>query len=89
MDHLWIRVADVAASKRFYEAVAEHAGFALHRDLPERTQFKGESGSFSVECDVPGVSLDRSNLCVRAFEALHPADDFTFRIKSEIPPAAG
>ena len=27
IDHLWLRVADVVASKRFYEAVAEHAGF--------------------------------------------------------------
>ena len=37
---------------------------------------------------MPGVPLDRSNLCVRAFEALHPADGLTFRISSEIPPAA-
>jgi homoserine kinase len=35
------------------------------------------------------VPLDRTNLCVRAFEALHPADDVTFRIRSEIPLAAG
>jgi homoserine kinase len=48
-----------------------------------------ETGSFAVECNVPGVALDRTNLCVRAFEALQPADDFSFRIKSEIPPAAG
>ena len=27
VDHLWIRVADVAASKRFYELVAAHGGF--------------------------------------------------------------
>jgi homoserine kinase len=48
-----------------------------------------ESGEFSVECDLPGVALDRSNLCVRAFERLHPADGLAFRIRSEIPPAAG
>jgi catechol 2,3-dioxygenase-like lactoylglutathione lyase family enzyme len=48
IDHLWIRVADVAASKRFYETIAPHAGFRLRRDLPERAQFAGESGSFSV-----------------------------------------
>jgi homoserine kinase len=48
-----------------------------------------ESGEFSVDCDVPGVALDRSNLCVRAFERLHPADGLAFRIRSEIPPAAG
>jgi homoserine kinase len=65
-----------------YDALAAALGFYLELEVEE-------SGSFSVECDVPGVELDRSNLCVRAFEALHPADDFTFRIKSEIPPAAG
>lgn len=48
-----------------------------------------ESGEFSVSCDVPGVALDRSNLCVRAFERLHPADGLAFTIRSEIPPAAG
>ena len=32
---------------------------------------------------------DRSNLCVRAFEALHPADGLRFEIRSEIPLARG
>jgi homoserine kinase len=48
-----------------------------------------ESGEFSVACDVPGVPLDGSNLCVRAFEALRPADGLAFRISSEIPLEAG
>jgi homoserine kinase len=48
-----------------------------------------ETGSFSVSCDVPGVPLNRDNLCVRAFERLHPADGVSFTIESEIPPAAG
>jgi homoserine kinase len=48
-----------------------------------------ESGEFSVSCDVPGVALDRTNLCVRAFERLHSADGLTFTIRSEIPPTAG
>lgn len=48
-----------------------------------------ETGRFSVECEVPGVPLDRTNLCVRSFEALAPADGITFRIRSEIPPSAG
>ena len=46
-------------------------------------------GELSVECDMPGVPLDRSNLCVRAFERLRPADGLAFRIHSEIPPASG
>ena len=48
-----------------------------------------ETGAFSVECDLPGVPLDRTNLCVRAFELLHPSDGLAFRIRSEIPVAAG
>ena len=53
IDHLWIRVADVAASKRFYEAVAPHAGFRLNADTAERAQFAGESGSFSLVAGTP------------------------------------
>jgi catechol 2,3-dioxygenase-like lactoylglutathione lyase family enzyme len=48
VDHLWIRVADVAAAKRFYELVAPHAGFSLRNDSPERAQFAGGGGSFSL-----------------------------------------
>ena len=36
-----------------------------------------------------GDPADRSNLCVRAFESLRPADGSAFRIRSEIPLAAG
>lgn len=48
-----------------------------------------ETGEFFVHTDVPGVPADRSNLCVRAFEALHSADGLTFQIRSEIPVGAG
>src|SRR3954447_14019188 len=48
-----------------------------------------EVGSFSVEAEGLDVPLDRSNLCVRAFETLRPADGIVFRIRSEIPLAAG
>jgi len=48
-----------------------------------------ETGSFSVEAPGLEVPLDRSNLCVRAFEWLRPADEITFRIRSEIPLTAG
>jgi homoserine kinase len=47
-----------------------------------------ETGEFAVETDLD-LPRDRSNLCVRAFEALHPADDFTFSIRSEIPLTGG
>jgi catechol 2,3-dioxygenase-like lactoylglutathione lyase family enzyme len=48
IDHVWMRVADVAAAKRFYEAVAPYGGFRLGSDTPERAQFLGSGASFSV-----------------------------------------
>jgi catechol 2,3-dioxygenase-like lactoylglutathione lyase family enzyme len=48
IDHLWMRVADVAASKRFYELVAQYGGFRLRRSAEERAQFAGTGGSLTV-----------------------------------------
>src|SRR3954471_13154362 len=48
VDHLWIRVADVAAAKRFYERIAPHAGLRLGGDEPGHAQFAGSTGSFSL-----------------------------------------
>ena len=47
-----------------------------------------ETGRFAVESELP-IAKGRENLCVRAFERLHPADAFTFGIRSEIPLAGG
>jgi homoserine kinase len=47
-----------------------------------------ETGRFAVETDLE-IARDRRNLVVRGFERLHPADDFTFRITSEIPLSGG
>jgi len=57
IDHLWIRVADVAAAKRFYEAIAPHAGLRLLDDLPERARFGGADGSFSLVAGPPTEHL--------------------------------
>jgi homoserine kinase len=59
------------------------AALALHLDLEVV-----ETGEFSVrtELDVP---RDRSNLVVQAFERLHSADAFEFRISSQIPLSGG
>src|SRR5207302_2510474 len=59
------------------------AAIALHLEVEVQ-----ETGSFAVvtELDVP---RDRSNLVVRGFERLHPADAFEFRISSEIPLSGG
>jgi catechol 2,3-dioxygenase-like lactoylglutathione lyase family enzyme len=48
VDHLWIRVRDVAASKRFYETIAPISRFELRHDSEERAGFKGAGASFSV-----------------------------------------
>jgi catechol 2,3-dioxygenase-like lactoylglutathione lyase family enzyme len=52
VDHLWIRVADRAASQRFYETIAPHAGIRLAA-ADERTRFAGAGGSFTLLEDGP------------------------------------
>ena len=47
-----------------------------------------ETGEFAVQTELD-VPRDRSNLVVRAFERLHPADGFEFRISSQIPLTGG
>jgi homoserine kinase len=47
-----------------------------------------ETGEFAVQTEL-AVSKGRENLCVRAFERLHPADGLTFRIGSQIPMSGG
>jgi catechol 2,3-dioxygenase-like lactoylglutathione lyase family enzyme len=59
VDHLWIRVADVAAAKRFYETIAPYAGLRLAYDTPERVRFAGSSGSFSL---VPGTPTEHLHM---------------------------
>jgi homoserine kinase len=65
-----------------YDVLA--AALAIHLELEVE-----EVGAFSLEADGLDVPLDRTNLCVRAFESLRPADGIAFRIRSEIPLAAG
>jgi catechol 2,3-dioxygenase-like lactoylglutathione lyase family enzyme len=51
IDHVWIRVADTAAARSFYATIAPHAGLRLGADTPERVQFRGDVGSFSLIAD--------------------------------------
>jgi homoserine kinase len=48
-----------------------------------------EADEFSVECDDPRLPADERNLCVKAFADLHGVDGIAFRIRSQIPLAAG
>jgi homoserine kinase len=59
------------------------AALSLHMELEVQ-----ETGTFAVvtSLDVP---RDRDNLVVKAFERLHPADQFEFRITSDIPLSVG
>jgi len=48
VDHLWIRVRDPAASRRFYTTIAPHAGLRIGVDEPDHVQLVGENFSFSL-----------------------------------------
>jgi homoserine kinase len=59
------------------------AALGLHMELEVI-----ESGGFGVETEL-AIPRGRENLCVQAFERLHSAEGFTFRISSEIPLIGG
>jgi homoserine kinase len=59
------------------------AALALHLELEVV-----ETGTFAVHTDLD-LPTDRTNLVVRAFEHLHSADGFEFRIASKIPLSGG
>jgi homoserine kinase len=60
------------------------AALAIHMELEVE-----ETGELSVDAGGADLPEDRSNLCVRAFEALHPADGIAFSVRSDIPVSAG
>jgi homoserine kinase len=59
------------------------AALGLHVELEVE-----ETGRFAVHTDLQ-IARDRRNLAVRAFETLHPADDFEFTIRSQVPLSGG
>jgi catechol 2,3-dioxygenase-like lactoylglutathione lyase family enzyme len=73
IDHLWIRVADVAAAKRFYATIAPYAGLRLGTEVAgERVQFRGEGSSLSLVAGPPTEHVHlafgaRENATVDAF----------------------
>ena len=48
IDHLWIRVRDPQASRRFYLTIAPHAGLRLAHDAPDRVRFAGDDFDYGV-----------------------------------------
>jgi catechol 2,3-dioxygenase-like lactoylglutathione lyase family enzyme len=83
VDHLWIRVADVAAARDFYALAGRFAGFGLRREVddPPRAQFAAGNGSFSVVRD--GAST------VNAHVAFAAPDDATVDAFHAAATAAG
>jgi catechol 2,3-dioxygenase-like lactoylglutathione lyase family enzyme len=63
IDHVWMRVADLEASARFYELVAPFAGFEVRRQTPERVSFRAAGGSFSI---LPGTPTQNVHLAFPA-----------------------
>ncbi len=76
VDHLWIRVRDPQASRRFYTTIAPYAGLRLTRDEPGRVQLSGPDYSFSLVRDERPLTEHvhlafpaREDATVRAFHA--------------------
>jgi catechol 2,3-dioxygenase-like lactoylglutathione lyase family enzyme len=76
IDHLWIRVRDPAASRRFYMTIAPHAGLRIGVDTPDRVQMVAEDFSFSLIGDERPLTEHvhiafpaRDDATVRAFHA--------------------
>lgn len=64
IDHVWMRVADLSATRTFYETLAQFTGFRLGHGGPERAQFNAPSGvSFSI---VPGPATEHLHLAFPA-----------------------
>ena len=66
IDHMWIRVRDLDASRAFYEAIAPYSGFqpAWEDDDPPRVGFASGNSSFSVVVD--GASTENVHIAFPA-----------------------
>ena len=53
LDHLWIRVRDLDASRRFYETVAPVVGLRLYKGSANRFHVAGRARSFALVRDDP------------------------------------
>ena len=58
-DHVTIHVSDCAASERFYETIAPHAGLEVRVHSPEHVQCVGAESTFSL---VAGPPTDGNNV---------------------------
>jgi catechol 2,3-dioxygenase-like lactoylglutathione lyase family enzyme len=87
VDHLWIRVADLAASTAFYRTIAEPAGLVLRHEDAERTTVAaagsgGTGSSFTLVAGPPTENLHMAfgrddDADVRRFHATAIAAGYT------------
>jgi catechol 2,3-dioxygenase-like lactoylglutathione lyase family enzyme len=83
IDHLWLRVRDVRASRRFYTAIAPHAGLRVVHDEPTRVRLAGPDFTFTIAHDERPVTEHvhlafpaHDDATVRAFHAAALAAGF-------------
>jgi catechol 2,3-dioxygenase-like lactoylglutathione lyase family enzyme len=58
IDHIWIRVPDVDAAKRFFSDIAPPARFRLEHEIPALARYAGdEGGSFTLLAGRPTENL--------------------------------
>lgn len=67
IDHLWIRVANVAAASAFYADVAARTGLRRRTNDPDHAQFVGATGSLSL---VRGTRTEHAQLRFAATEPI-------------------
>ena len=48
IDHVWVRVSDLEASRRFYDLVAPFGGFGAGSDHAGRVSFRGRKGGLTI-----------------------------------------
>jgi catechol 2,3-dioxygenase-like lactoylglutathione lyase family enzyme len=84
VEHLWLRVRDLAASRRFYMTVAPYAGLRIGVDKPDHVQMVGENCSFSLVHDQRPLTEHvhlafpaQDDATVRAFHAAALAAGYT------------
>jgi catechol 2,3-dioxygenase-like lactoylglutathione lyase family enzyme len=80
IDHLWVRVSDLAASRQFYDLTAPHLGMQIAGEHDDRVRFSGEGSSMSL---VSGPATEGLHI---AFPA---ADDATVERFHSAATAAG
>jgi catechol 2,3-dioxygenase-like lactoylglutathione lyase family enzyme len=65
VDHLWMRVADVAASRPVYDELARELGLDVRVDTPELVRYGAPDGSFTI---LRGTPTEGLHLTVRGVE---------------------